>query len=224
MPSCYLCGQPATKPLELKSSFTAHSSARVPTSDKMCDRCHKTIIGEWQLCWYWNEGKGKWSKLWSRNWSWLWQGDTLLAPTIESSRTEGKDTLSIVSNLPTRQNIRLWLLNPPEPPFTIAIAESGQKHVLPWAIAAQNRDYFPVQMELDCVYVERAEFTELLYCYEQLMAMDFSKSEIDSGDYRSDRLAKVVGDEGFWELDESAKKYRGGLQLKLASFVAQAKI
>ena len=124
-------------------------------------------------------------------------------------------------NLPTRQNIRQWLLNPLEPPFTIAIAESGQKHVLPWAIAAQSKDYFPVQLELDCIYVNRPEFANLLACYEQLMGMEFSKSEIDSGDYRSDRLAKVVGDERFWELDESIKKYRGGLQLKLVSFVAQ---
>lgn len=216
MGNCYLCGRLAKKPLELKSSFTAHSQALLPSSNLMCDRCHKVIVGEWQQCWYWNDGKQKWSKLWSRNWSWLWSGDKLLSPTIGGER-EG---FPIVSNLPTRKEIKNWLLNPPRPPFTIVIAQSGQKHILPWARTAQSQDLFPVQFELDSIYLERKEFAVLLENYTQLMEMGFSKSEIDSGNYRSDRLMSVIDNSSFWEKDEAVKPYRGSLLFNLAGFVA----
>jgi hypothetical protein len=212
---CYLCGKPATKPLKLKDSFTAHSVARIPTSDKMCDRC------DWSInlrCFYFNPNKQKWGKLFSRNWSWLFQRDKLIAPKIEETHTEGKDTLEIVSELPTRAQLREWLLNPPEPPFTLAIAESGQKHILFLAQEAHNRDIFPVQFELDTLHLDRKKFTALVQNYEALMALDFSKSEIDSGDYRSDRLLKSFEQ---WEsLEKQIAFFRGSRLFQLVSFVA----
>lgn len=212
---CYLCGKPATKPLKLKDSFTAHSVARVPTSDKMCDRC------DWSInlrCFYFNPNKQKWGKLFSRNWSWLFQRDKLIAPKIEETHTEGKDTLEIVSELPTRAQLREWLINPPEPPFTLAIAESGQKHILFLAQEAHNRDIFPVQFELDTLHLDRKKFTALVQNYEALMALDFSKSEIDSGDYRSDRLLKSFEQ---WEsLEKQIAFFRGSRLFQLVSFVA----
>jgi len=212
---CYLCGDPATKPLALKDTFTAHSSARVPDSDKMCDRCTYSIN---LRCWYNNPSKGRWGKLFSRNWSWLFQGETLLSPTIKGTYAEGGEALEIVSSLPTRVKIRGWLLNPPDPPFTIAIAESGQKHILFLAQEAHDRAYFPVQFELDTLYIDRAQFALLLQAYESLMALEFSKSEIDSGDYRSDRLMKCLE---AWELLESAiAAHRGRRLLQLISYLA----
>lgn len=212
---CYLCGKPATKSLKLKDSFTAHSVARVPTSDKMCDRC------DWSInlrCFYFNPNKQKWGKLFSRNWSWLFQRDKLIAPKIEETHTEGKDTLEIVSELPTRAQLREWLINPPEPPFTLAIAESGQKHILFLAQEAHNRDIFPVQFELDTLHLDRKKFTALVQNYEALMALDFSKSEIDSGDYRSDRLLKSFEQ---WEsLEKQIAFFRGSRLFQLVSFVA----
>ena len=212
---CYLCGKPATKSLKLKDSFTAHSVARVPTSDKMCDRC------DWSInlrCFYFNPNKQKWGKLFSRNWSWLFQRDKLIAPKIEGTHTEGKDTLEIVSELPTRAQLREWLINPPEPPFTLAIAESGQKHILFLAQEAHNRDIFPVQFELDTLHLDRKKFTALVQNYEALMALDFSKSEIDSGDYRSDRLLKSFEQ---WEsLEKQIAFFRGSRFFQLVSYVA----
>lgn len=212
---CYLCGKPATKSLKLKDSFTAHSVARVPTSDKMCDRC------DWSInlrCFYFNPNKQKWGKLFSRNWSWLFQRDKLIAPKIEETHTEGKDTLEIVSELPTRAQLREWLINPPEPPFTLAIAESGQKHILFLAQEAHNRDIFPVQFELDTLHLDRKKFTALVQNYEALMALDFSKSEIDSGDYRSDHLLKSFEQ---WEsLEKQIAFFRGSRLFQLVSYVA----
>lgn len=214
---CYLCGKPASKPLELASTFTSHSSCKVPKSDKMCDRCHSTIAGEQKQMWYWNEGKGKWSKLFGRSLSRIYQGETLIAPTVEGD----KEGLPIVKNLLTRADIRSFLVNPPEPPFTLAIAETGQKHILPWAQEAESKTLFPVQFELDTLYLNHADFLKLLNNYEFLMGLGFSKTEIDSGDYRSDRLMKVMGDE-FFAREEVIALHRGSRLLQLVSFVAVA--
>lgn len=219
--ACYLCGNPGSKPLDLKSTFTGHSLAKNPTSNLMCDRCHETISGEYRLLWYWNEGKNKWSKVWGRSLSRLYQGDRLVFPTIEGTYTEGKDTLPVVKNLLTRQQFRDILLAPPEPPFTLVISESGQKHILPWAKAAYSQNYFPVQFEMDTVYVG-AEFATGLVKYEGLLAMGFGKGEIDSGNYRSDLLLSAIKNnpEDYWEKELFIQQIRGTRLLELISYVA----
>ena len=216
---CYLCAKPASNPLELSNTFTMHSSAKCPDSKLLCDRCYSTISGNQKQLWYWNESKNKWSKLWGRSLSRVYQGDTLIAPIIEGTYTEGKDTFGVVKNLLTRVEIREYLLNPPEPPFTIAIAESGQKHIIPWALEARSRTLFPVQFELDTVYVD-SRFKKYLQIYEELMGLGFSKTEIDSGNYRSDKLMKVF-DDRFWELEGGIKAIRGTRLIELINYIAQ---
>jgi len=216
---CYLCAAPnAGKPLVLKDSFTAHSSARCPDSKHLCDRCAWVIP---LRAFYWNEAKGKYSTLFARGWSWLLSADDAYGsyPKFGNQHTEGGNTLEIVDRLPTRAQIRTWLLDPPKPPFTICIAESGQKHILPWALEATNRDYFPVQFELDTLHIYRSAFTHLLTRYEELMAMGFSKTEINSGNYRSDKLAKCISEYAACEAVIAAK--RGNRLLDLVSYVAK---
>lgn len=217
--SCYLCGANGSNPLALPKTFTAHSMAKCPDSKTLCDRCYAAIDGTEKQLWYWNEGKGKWSALWGRSLSRLYQGEKLISPIINGEHTESGKTFPIVSDLPTRAQMRDWILNPPEPPFTIAIAESGQKHILPWAQEGHDRDYFPVQFELDCVWIRRLEFTELLSNYEALMALGFSKTEIDSGDYHSDRLMRAISQYGVHE--SIVCPYRGSRLLTLASYIAK---
>lgn len=219
MSSCYLCAKPASNPLELSNTFTMHSSAKCPQSKLLCDRCYSTIAGNQKQLWYWNENKNKWSKLWGRSLSRVYQGEKLIAPIIEGTYTEGKDTFPVVKNLLTRVEIREYLLNPPQPPFTIAIAESGQKHIIPWALEAQSQDTFPVQFELDTVYID-CRFKEYLQIYEKLMGLGFSKTEIDSGDYRNDRLMKVF--DQYWELEERIQAIRGTRLMELINYIAQA--
>ena len=209
--NCYLCAAPnATKTLELKDSFTAHSSARCPESTCLCDRCAWVIP---LRCSYFNPNKGKYSTLFARGWSWLLNGDNSFPKFggIVEGFTE-------VSELPTRAQMREWLINPPAPPFTICIAESGQKHILPWALEANSRDYFPVQFELDTLHIYRSAFTHLLTRYEYLMELGFSKTEINSGNYRSDRLAKCINEYASSEAVIASK--RGSRLLELVSYVA----
>jgi hypothetical protein len=48
--------------------------------------------------------------------------------------------------------------------------------------------------------------------------LGFSKSEIDSGDYRSDRLMKVF--DQYWELEEQIAAIRGTRLMALLNYVS----
>lgn len=216
---CYLCGKPATYPLALQATFTAHSECKAPSSDKICDRCNASINGNEKMLWYWNDKKNQWSRLWGRSLSRLYQGETLISPVIAGEHTEKNLTLPIVSALATRIELRGWLLNPPEPPFTIVIAESGQKHILPWAKEGHDCDYFPVQFELDSLWIDRSQFKGVLSNYEALMALGFSKTEINSGEYHSDRLMAAIL--AYEQHEKEIARHRGSRFLQLVSHVAQ---
>ena len=139
---CYLCGtSPANHNLELKDTFTNHNYAKYPQSKYLCDRCNWAIP---LRCKY-IKPDGKESTLYSRNWSWLISKEKSY-PIIED------DT---VRELPTRAMIREWIINPPNPPFTIAIAESGQKHILFMSQESCDRDLFPILFEHDVILIQR---------------------------------------------------------------------
>ena len=215
--NCYLCARtPATNPLDLPKTFTNHSAARCPQSDKLCDRCYATIAGNQKQMWYWNPNKEAWSKLWGRSLSRLYQGEKLLSPTIEGDR-EG---LLVVKDLATREQIREWLTNPPEPPFTIAIAQSGQKHILSFAQEGLDLERFPVQFETESLWINRVEFVQVLGWYESLMGLGFSKTEISSGEYRSDRVVTAANNPQFWEWENNLSPYRGTPLIGLIEHVA----
>jgi hypothetical protein len=213
MSDCYLCGATkANHPLKLKNTFTAHSLARCPQSTKLCNRC------EWAInlrAYYFNPTKKKYSLIYSRNWSWLYSGETLIAPTFNGE----KDGIPIVENLPTRELIRQWLILPPEPPFTIAIAESGQKHILFLAQQAETRDVFPVQFELDTLIFNKLKFVSLLASFERIMGLGATKTEILTGNYKSQFLQNNLHD--YWQDDNVIAPHRGSRLLELVNYCAQ---
>jgi len=215
---CYLCGKDGDRPLDLPKTFTAHNLAKNPTSDVLCDRCYGTIAGDEKQLYYWNENKNPpaWSKLWGRSLSRLYVGEELRSPIIEGER-EGT---AIVHSLPTRVEIRQWLINPPEPPFTIAISVSGQKHILPFAQEAHDRERFPIRFELTSLEVNRQEFTRLLANFEMLYDMGLTKAEILKGNYSVSRVAAIPYAD-FLKREEEIAQYRGTDLLELAAFVAQ---
>jgi hypothetical protein len=212
MSSCYLCGySPASNKLNLKDSFTAHSLAVYPESNFLCDRCEWSI----NLRAKYQKPDGKISTLYARNWSWLIKGGKLIYPVL----TEQKNDLPIVSEMPSRALIREWLVNPPEPPFTIAIAESGQKHILFLAKESVSRDLFPVQFEIDSLIIKRQLLIELLTNFEQLMGLGATKTEITTGNYKSQFLLKHLLD--YEQFDAVLEKHRGTRLMDLISYVAQ---
>jgi len=120
---------------------------------------------------------------------------------------------------PSRPEIRELLLNPPDPPFVLCIAASGQKWVHIRSEIAYTRDNFPVQLEETRVNVNVEEFREVLGVIEQLYT-EFSKAEIESGEYNPIRINKF-GIGRFEDLEEKARGWRGSRLFSLAIFVAQ---
>jgi len=215
MSECYLCGKsPAEKPLFLKDSFTAHSLAACPWSKKLCARCEFAINTRAS---YWSQSKQKWSVLYARNWAWLYQGETLLSPVFDGEI----DGFPVVKNLATRKEIRDWILNPPSPPFTICIPESGQKHTLFLAKENYSQSLFAVQFETDVVWIEKEKFTRHLECFEQLLGLNATKTEIVSGNYKSQFLLSAIINPEFECLDAAIAALRGKRYLELINHVAQ---
>lgn len=219
MANCYICGaENATQPIALKDSFTAHTRCKCPQSKNLCQRCYDCIEGSYKQCWYYHPTKEKWSKLWGRNWSWLiCENDSLCRPHFAPSSQN--DGLLEVKHLPTRKEIREWLINPPKPPFIICLAVSGQKHTYPFSVESSNRDLFPVLLEEDLIYCNRSEFTTLLDKFELLIKMGFSKTEIVSGNYHAQRLLKIDFSE-FQLLENIISVYRPSQLLNLVEYVA----
>jgi len=221
---CYLCGFRESNPEHrhdkiLDKYFTESSKARSPQSECLCDFCRSTLSkGEQGQLWYWHPTKKSWSKMFGRSLSRLYQGNRLLCPKIDGTHTEKGVELPLLHNMPTRPEIRGWLLNPPDPPFLINIATSGQKHTVVWALEGHDRDHFPVQFESESIWIDRVKFTEQLGHYESLMGMGFSKTEIDSGDYRVDRLAAVYPQ--YLDHEKAIAPMRRSIMLNLLSYVA----
>lgn len=237
MTICYYCGSGnATLPLKISDSFTANSVVKCPHSSLMCSKCYALMFGDRSRCLFWNEAKidkqtnakaPSWSLMFTRNTSWLLSSTTSFPTFSEDPRTveiNGKSVTALVmANLPTRSLIRQWLLEPPEPPFTIAIAKSGQKHILFLAQQGLSRDYFPVQFETDTLHCDRAHFTQLLIVCEALMELGFNKTEIGTGSYYPSRLLKCFDQ---WEpLEAIVQRERTPANptrlLQLACYVAQ---
>lgn len=223
---CFYCGRPGDRPLKTTDSFDK-SLVRNPFSRVMCCRCEAVMFGELQMAWYQRED-GSWSNVWSRNFSWLLRNpNDLLDPSNQPTfgplqtvpgKGRGK-AWRVVSSLPSRLQIRAWLINPPEPPFEIVIAISGQKHTLFASETAQSRDCFSVQFETEQIWVDRAVFIRLLDLFEQLYSLGFSKEQIYSGNYRPAAVASAFSD---WSrLEPQIKPYRGSQLLTLAAHVAQ---
>lgn len=122
---------------------------------------------------------------------------------------------------PTRSDMRALLLSPPEPPFTLCIAVSGQKHLTFKAEVAYSRDNYPVHLEETRVLVDVSQLAELLDLTERLYTV-FSKDEIKTGRYSMGRI-KQFGIAQFQQAEEKLAPHRGSRLFDLAIFVAQKK-
>lgn len=120
---------------------------------------------------------------------------------------------------PTRPEMRDWLLSPPEPPFVLCVAVSGQKHLTFRAQVAYSRDGYPVQYEETPVYIDRPALAMMLDLIEQLYAV-FTKAEILSGQYGQSRI-RQFGLGEFQRIEVDLAPYRGSRLFDLSVFVAQ---
>ncbi|MEW5952615.1 MAG: hypothetical protein AB1815_02495 [Bacillota bacterium] len=120
---------------------------------------------------------------------------------------------------PGRAEIRDILLDPPEPPFVLCIAVSGQKWLHFRSKVAYSRDGYPVQLEETLVCVERPILRDWLEVVERLYTV-FTKAEILTGQYGQNRI-RQFGLAEFQELEARISRHRGTRLFDLAVFVSQ---
>ena len=92
---------------------------------------------------------------------------------------------------PIRGEWRDTLLNPPEPPFVLVLATSGQKWLHFKGRVNFKRDDYWILLEEMVIQVNRAKLANLLLVIEQLYTT-FTKDEIRTGNYNVSRI-KVFG-------------------------------
>ncbi len=106
-------------------------------------------------------------------------------------------------------------------PELVVIAESGQKHIIFRArvnLPGCTTGY--IQFEEQGVYYRPAELEALTGRVTELLNGGFNKEEIETGQYRGDRIMRY-GPEVWQGIENRIKPERGGLRLRLAVFLAQ---
>lgn len=123
---------------------------------------------------------------------------------------------------PIRGEWRDTLLYPPDPPFVLALATSGQKHLHFKTRTNYKRDDYWVLLEEMPTQVNIAKLTSLLDVIEQLYTT-FTKDEIRSGNYNVSRI-KAFGTDRWEKLENEIEKERGLRLFELAVTVSKKEI
>ena len=120
---------------------------------------------------------------------------------------------------PTRAQIREAILNPPNPPFLLCVAESGQRWLHFKAYVNLTNKGFAVRMDNFNAIVSPKLFKRALDTVEELY-QTFTKAEIESGNYQSHRIREFGLDR--WEqLESIVAPTRKSSLFQLVLFVAQ---
>ena len=122
---------------------------------------------------------------------------------------------------PSRAEVREVLLNPPEPPFVLCVADSGQRWLHIRSKITYRDGPMIVRFEDLEVRITPLEFARLLEPIERLYQV-FTKDEIASGTFKSHKIQEFGIAE--WErLWSQIARHRASGAFKLALFVAQRK-
>lgn len=169
--TCWLCGGDTGGegwPLRaaIKPTFTNHNQARDNTSDAVCQPCVAM------------QDKG------------TWEAYVKAHPDMKL-KTGHAMSWRCYSHLfhlgghecPDRKRHRAILLDPPEPPFLLVIATSGQKHLIFRSQIAYSREHFPVQLEEETVFIQREMFRRLLLDFESGLNAGIGRDDLLTGKY-----------------------------------------
>jgi CRISPR type IV-associated protein Csf1 len=121
---------------------------------------------------------------------------------------------------PGRNEWREILFDPPEPPFLAILSVSGQKWLHFKSEIAEDIDFFPIMLEEMPVTIDRKLLRKILNIFEILYSNGFSKTEIETGEYKQHRILEF-GIEKWEKLEESISKYRGNGLFNVVNYIAQ---
>lgn len=120
---------------------------------------------------------------------------------------------------PSRAEWREILINPPEPPFVMCLAVSGQKHLSFKAPVNLERGHYAVLLEEREIFVTPGRIEQAIEAVEALYVY-FSKDEIATGRYSQHKI-KDCGLAKWERLESGVENWRGRPLFDLALFVAQ---
>lgn len=90
-----------------------------------------------------------------------------------------------------RLEMRDWLINPPNPPFVMAITVSQKKHIVTKSKVSYSRDKFFCNLEEITYNVDREEITNLIQKAELLRGMGINKVELETGNLQNSQFTKL---------------------------------
>lgn len=212
--NCWLCGGDTERlgwhiKDVIGAAFTDTSSAASPSSQTVCYSCAALLKKEaWGMACskyghspYFPIKDGK--KPFMSNW-------------MFASHVISKESWV----MPSRQEMREHLLNPPNPPFVMSLADMGKIHVLFRCRVSNDADHFFINMDAETILIHRPTFKEILNAVEDGY-MDFSKEGILTGNYNQAAIMRS-GLKRWREVEDRIKPHRekNNDMLRVAVFVA----
>jgi CRISPR type IV-associated protein Csf1 len=151
--SCYYCGgQCAEDHLTadyVKPTFTNRDIVRRPASPYGCKGCVACFTDRDITLIDGENRKDQWTRLYS----WVFT-----------------ETVQIAATKAHLKELTHIILNPPEPPFGIVLATSGQKQLLFRSFIAWDRENFPLLLEDECIMVSPIALAERIALAKRVIA------------------------------------------------------
>lgn len=123
---------------------------------------------------------------------------------------------------PSKNEIAEIILNPPDPPWFLCIAVSGQKWLHFKGKVNLNNSRYVVNLEEIKVVIEPKAYTRMFEVVERLYNGGFTKDEIERLDFAVHRIQKY----GLMNLERDItmlQPYKGSRMIKLAAYLARKK-
>lgn len=191
--ACYVCGGETTRGVSadraLPSSFTAHAECRAPWSTVVCEPCVWVMAGKPSAT---NPPARMFSHLWSEEGGGWWK------------ENKGGDQAPV------------WdaLLTPPSGRWFLAMAESGQIHLLPFTPVNTHPGAWAVRYEREVIYSTPLRFAALAWHVLRLYAAGFTRAHIESGQPDVEAIRRAGAD--IWRHhDPHINPTRGSALLRL---------
>jgi hypothetical protein len=157
---CYYCGAFCDDEFEkndyVKDTFTNRDIVKYPISNFVCGGCVESLgAGPDELLMIDGEIKkrGNDRGMQPRMYSWIITKNKKLAAT--------KAHIAY---------LRETILNPPQPPFCVILADSGQKQLIFRSFVSMSRDYFPVMLEEEIIFIHPDKLMQRIQLANKLCA------------------------------------------------------
>lgn len=151
---CVFCAAPASEPYTLPDSFTTRDTLRCPGSGYICSGC-VLALEEVGTATYHDGERYEWTKAYRRMCSHVITADP--RRVVMATKAHG-------------DYLRGVCLSPPDPPFAVSLAVSGQKHVLYRGVVCWSRSDAAVTLEGERVDYRPDELADRLALCGRLCA------------------------------------------------------